>query len=208
MYQETLELIDKLNSDAQKITELSKKFFSSISIKTDHQIISTGSSIPTLKGYIITEPEYATSYTWCELSTEMLDLKVELLNKYNLWHEMSRSLIKKYLIDRLEAFDESYEKGRKYITLDYQPNKKEDTKFFYEFQPHLNFQQNIISSLSFEVKDVETKNDTIFNTFIIKRKMKTCWINIKSVWKFIVGILILLGLIAGANSGLNVIFSY
>lgn len=207
MYQETLELIDKLNSDAQEITELSKKFFSSISIKIDHQKISNGSSIPTLDGYITTKSKYATSYSWCELSTEMLDLKVELLNKYNSWHEMSRSLIRKYLNDRLEAFDESYEKGRKYITLDYQPNKGKNTNFFYEFQLLLNFQKNIISVLSFEVKDVETKNDTIFNTFI-KRKIKTCWINIKSVWKFIVGILILLGLIAGANSGLNVIFSY
>ena len=164
MYQETLKLIDKFGIDAQEIAELSKEFFSSISIKIDHQKILNGVSIPTLDGYITSEPTYATSYSWRELSTEMLDLKVELLNKYNLWHEMSRSLIKKYLIDRLEAFDESYEKGRKYITLDYQPNKGEDTNFFYEFQPHLNFQQIIISSLSLVVKDVETKID-INNTY-------------------------------------------
>jgi len=164
MYQETLKLIDKFNNDAQEIAELSKEFFSSISIKIDHQKILNGVSIPTLDRYITTEPTYATSYSWRELSTEMLDLKVELLNKYNLWHEMSRSLIQKYLIDRLEAFDESYKEGRKYITLDYQPNKGEDTNFFYEFQPHLNSQQNIISSLSLVVKDVETKID-INNTY-------------------------------------------
>ena len=87
MYQETLKLIDKFGIDAQEIAELSKEFFSSISIKIDHQKILNGVSIPTLDRYITTEPTYATSYSWRELSTEMLDLKVELLEPMAFWRK-------------------------------------------------------------------------------------------------------------------------
>ena len=150
------EKIERLSFEAEEIIELSKKFFSSISIQTKNQMISAGSSIPALDGRTITNPRYVPSYSWGKLSTEMSEMQVELLRKYHLWYEKSRFLISEFLSDRLESFDSSYKKGRKYISLDCSPD---NTKSFHEFKQHFDIEQNILSLISSLVEDDEkTKN--------------------------------------------------
>ncbi|MCZ7398259.1 MAG: hypothetical protein O8C62_01030 [Candidatus Methanoperedens sp.] len=145
MSQINQEKIKQLKSEAEKIIELSNKFFSSITIQTENQMISNGSRIPQFEGgYRITKPNYVKSYSWGKRSTEISEMQVELLGKYDLWYEEGRFIIKTFLSDRLEAFNESYEEGRKYINLDYPPNPLGITYFFNDFRKHFNIGQNIL----------------------------------------------------------------
>ena len=157
-YGDAQEKIERLNFEAEDIIELSKKFFSSISIQTESHMISSGSSIPTLDGFNNTEPKYAKSYSWGKLSTEMSEMQVELLRKYHLWYGKSRLLIRDFLSDQLEPFDRSYKKGRKYIRLDCSP----DTKSFHEFKQYFDIEQNILLLISSVVEDGEKINKKIF----------------------------------------------
>ncbi len=137
--------IERLKSEAEEIIELSNKFFSSITIQTENQMISNGSRIPKFEGgYMNTESNYVKSYSWGKLSTDISGMQVELLRKYDLWYEESRFIIKTFLSERLEAFNESYEEGRKYINLDYPPNPLGLTYFFNDFRKHFNIGQNIL----------------------------------------------------------------
>jgi hypothetical protein len=161
MSQINQEKIERLNIEAEEIIGLSKKFFSSVPIQTENQIISTGSSIPTLDGYINTKPNYVKSYSWGRLSAEISEMKVELLSKYALWYETSRFIIRKFLSDRLAAFDESHKEGRKYIGLGYPPYSTDNTESFYKFREHFNIEQSILSSIFSVVEDNEKTNKKI-----------------------------------------------
>lgn len=161
MSQINQEKIERLNFEAKEIIGLSKKFFSSIPIQTENQIISTGSSIPTFDGYINTEPNYVKSYSWGKVSTEISEMQVELLRKYDLWYENSRFIIRKFLSDRLAAFDESHKEGRKYIGLDYPPYSTDSTELFYKFREHFNIEQIILSLIFSVVEDNEKTNRKI-----------------------------------------------
>jgi len=157
-YRNAQEKIERLNFEAEDIIGLSKKFFSSIPIQTESHMISSGAHIPTLDGFINSEPKYTKRYLWGTLSTELLEMQLELLRKYNLWHEESRLLISKFLSDRIEPFDRSYEKGRKYINLDCSPDT---TKSFHEFRQYFDIEQNILSLISSVVEDGEKINKKI-----------------------------------------------
>ena len=161
MFQINQEKMEWLNFEAKEIIGLSKIFFSSIPIQTENQIISTGSSIPTLDGYINTEPNYVKSYSWGKVSTEISEMQVELLRKYDLWYENSRFIIRKFLSDRLAAFDESHKEGRKYIGLDYPPYSTDSTELFYKFRKHFNIEQIILSLIFSMVEDNEKTNKKI-----------------------------------------------
>lgn len=137
--------IEQLKSEAEQIIGLSKKFFSSITIQTENQMVSNGSRIPQIDGgYINTEPNYVKIYSWGKPSTEISEMQVELLGKYGLWYEESRFIISTSLSGRLDAFNESYEEGRKYINLDYPPYSLDSTSFFNDFRKHFNIGQNIL----------------------------------------------------------------
>lgn len=161
MFQINQEKMEWLNFEAKEIIGLSKNFFSSIPIQTENQIISTGSSIPTFDGYINTEPNYVKSYSWGKLSTEISEMQVELLRKYDLWYGNSRFIIRKFLSDRLAAFDKSHKEGRKYIGLDYPPYSTDSTELFYEFRKYFNSEQNILSLIFSVVEDNEKTNKKI-----------------------------------------------
>ena len=145
MSQINQEQIKQLKSEAEKIINLSNDFFSSITIQTKNQMVSNGSRIPQIDGrYLITEPNYDKSYSWGKRSTAVSEMQVELLEKYGLWYEESRFIISTSLSGRLEAFNESYEEGRKYINLDYPPYSLDSTSFFNDFRQHFNIGQNIL----------------------------------------------------------------
>lgn len=145
MSQINQEKIKQLKSEAEKIIELSNKFFSSITIQTENQMVSKGSRIPQIDGrYFITEPNYVKSYSWGKLSTDISEMQVELLGKYDLWYGGSRVIIRTFLSEQLEAFNESYEEGKKYINLDYPPNPLGITYFFNDFRKCFNRGQNIL----------------------------------------------------------------
>lgn len=158
------EKMERLNFEAEEIIGLSKKFFSSISIKTENQKISNGSRIPLIDGgYMITEPTYFKIYSWGKLSTDISGMQVELLKKYDFWYEKSRFIIKTFLSERLEAFNESYEEGRKYINLDNQPSISASNDIFYDnFRKCFNIGQNIlllVSSVDITEFDAIEKNE-------------------------------------------------
>ena len=154
--------IERLNFDADEIIRLSENFFSSILIQREEQIVSTGSPIPAFDGgYQNNGSNYIISESWSKLSTELSELQIELLRKYDLWYENSRFLIRKFLSDRLDAFNESYKNGRKYITLNCPPIDKQSIKSFYKFKQHFNFQQTILSLISSVVEDEKTNNKII-----------------------------------------------
>ena len=161
MSQTNQEKIERLNFEAKEIIGLSEIFFSSLPIQTENQIISTGSSIPTLDGYINTEPNYVKRYSWGKLSAEVSEMKIELLRKYDLWYETSRFIIREFLSDRLAAFDESHKEGREYIRLDYPPYSTDNTELFYKFREHFNIERNILSSIFSVVEDNEKTNKKI-----------------------------------------------
>ena len=173
MSQINKEKIEGLKFDADEIIRLSENFFSSIPIQREKQITSTGSPIPTFDGYINTEPNYIMSYSWSELSIELSELQIELLRKYDLWYENSRIFIRKLLSDRLDAFDEPYKNGRKYIILDFPPYKAESIKSFYGFKQHFNVQRNILS-VAFSVVEDERTNKKILQeeTIGLNQKQK------------------------------------
>jgi len=156
MSQINQEKIERLNFDADEIIRLSEEFFSSIPIQRKKETISTGRPIPTLDGYINAKPHYTMSYSWGKLSTELSELQIELLKKYDLWYEKSRFFIRKFLSDRLDAFDESYKNGQKYIALNYSPYDMQSIKSFYEFKQHFNNQRNILSLIFSVVEDEKT----------------------------------------------------
>ncbi|MCK5724855.1 MAG: hypothetical protein KAI84_20130, partial [Gammaproteobacteria bacterium] len=154
--------IEQLNSDADKIIGLSENFFSSILIQREEQIVSTGSRIPAFDGgYQNTGSNYIISESWSKLSPELSELQIELLRKYDLWYENSRFLIRKYLSDRLDAFNESYKNGRKYITLNCPPIDKQSIKSFYKFKQYFNIQQTILSLISSVVEEEKMNNKII-----------------------------------------------
>lgn len=162
MSQINQEKIERLNSDADEIIRLSEEFFSSIPIQRKKQIISSGSPIPSFDGgYQNTGSNYSMSYSWSKLSTELSELQVELLRKYDLWYENSSFLIRKFLSDRLDAFDESYKNGREYITLNCSPIDKQSIKSFYKFKQHFNIQRNILSLIFSVVEDEKTNKKII-----------------------------------------------
>ena len=160
MSQINQEKIERLNFDADEIIRLSEDFFSLIPIQMKKETISTGRPIPTFDGYINTTPNYTVSYSWGNLSTELSELQIELLGKYDLWYEKSRLFIRKFLSDRLDAFDESYKNGRKFIALYYSPYDIQSTKSFYEFKQHFNYQRAILSS-TFSLIEGEKTDDEI-----------------------------------------------
>lgn len=165
MSQENKEEIQGLNIKAKEIIKLSNKFFSSITIQTTEMPTSHGNPVPRWGGGNMPRSSNSIkSYSWGKFSTEMSEMQLDLLEKYDSWYERSRHIISTSLNDRLQSFDKSYQKLREYISLDNPPDSQDNITFSHKFQKDFSIQKSILLSISSVVEDNKNEQNPIINT--------------------------------------------